>query len=73
MDESKKGHIHIITQAIDDITRIMAEIGFSAVTGPEAESDFYNFDALNFPKDHPHLQIVLALNLAKQDRANNRY
>lgn len=53
MDTEKKGHIHIITQAIDDIIRIMAEIGFSAVTGPETESDFYNFDALNFPKDHP--------------------
>ena len=53
MNENKKGHIHIITQAIDDIIRIMADIGFSAVTGPEAESGFYNFDALNFPKDHP--------------------
>lgn len=51
--DKEKGHIHIITQAIEDITRIMAEIGFSAVTGPEAESDFYNFDALNFPKGHP--------------------
>lgn len=49
----QKGHLHIISQAIDDIIRIMGEIGFKAVSGPEAESGFYNFDALNFPKDHP--------------------
>lgn len=54
MEESKKvGHNHIISQAIDDIIRIMGEIGFKPVSGPEAESGFYNFDALNFPKDHP--------------------
>ncbi len=52
-NESQKGHSHIISQAIDDIIRIMGEIGFSAVAGPEVESEFYNFDALNFPKNHP--------------------
>ncbi len=54
MEEGKKrGHNHIISQAIDEIVRIMGEIGFKPVSGPEAESGFYNFDALNFPKDHP--------------------
>lgn len=48
-----KGSNHIISQAIDDIIRIMGEIGFVPVSGPEAESEFYNFDALNFPKNHP--------------------
>lgn len=51
--ENHKGHSHIISQAIDDIIRIMGEIGFSAVSGPEVESEKYNFDALNFPKNHP--------------------
>jgi len=48
-----EGHPHIISQAVDDIIRIMGEIGFKPVSGPEAESEFYNFDALNFPKNHP--------------------
>ncbi len=51
--EEKKGRPHIITQAIDDIIRIMSKIGFSTVSGPEAESEWYNFDALNIPSDHP--------------------
>ncbi len=47
------GHIHPITQTIEEIKRIFAEIGFSAVDGPELETDYYNFSALNFPPDHP--------------------
>lgn len=53
MESKLNGHTHIISQAIDEIIRIMGEIGFKPVSGPEAESGFYNFDALNFPKDHP--------------------
>ncbi len=48
-----KGHLHPISQAIEDIRRIFKEMGFAIVEGPEVESEFYNFDALNFPKDHP--------------------
>lgn len=47
------GHFHPITQAIDKIARIFTGIGFDVVDGPEIESEWYNFDALNVPKDHP--------------------
>ncbi len=48
-----QGHFHPITQAIDKIARIFTDIGFSVVDGPEIESEWYNFDALNVPRDHP--------------------
>lgn len=47
------GHFHPITQAIDTISRIFMDIGFDVVDGPEIESEWYNFDALNVPRDHP--------------------
>lgn len=52
-DENLKGHIHPMTRAIEEIRKIFGELGFSLVEGPEIETEFYNFDALNFPKDHP--------------------
>ncbi len=47
------GHLHIITKALRDVARIFDQIGFAVVTGPELEGEFYNFDALNMPGDHP--------------------
>lgn len=47
------GHKHIVSQTLDDIRRIFHGMGFSVATGPELESDHYNFGALNFPHDHP--------------------
>lgn len=49
----KKGHLHPITQTIREIYAVFAELGFEVATGPELEYEFYNFDALNVPKDHP--------------------
>ncbi len=49
----KSGHLHIITQAVRDISAIFDKIGFSAQFGPELETEFYNFDALGTPEDHP--------------------
>jgi phenylalanyl-tRNA synthetase alpha chain len=48
-----RGTKHPLTQTMDEITRIFASMGFSVATGPEIETDYYNFGALNFPKDHP--------------------
>lgn len=48
-----QGHFHPITKAIDKVSRIFVSIGFDIVDGPELESEWYNFDALNFPRDHP--------------------
>lgn len=47
------GTTHPITQTIDEITRIFTRMGFETAVGPEVESDYYNFEALNFPPDHP--------------------
>jgi phenylalanyl-tRNA synthetase alpha chain len=49
----QQGHLHIMTQAIRDISLIFNKIGFSVATGPELETEFYNFDALNIPAHHP--------------------
>lgn len=42
-----------MSQAIREIADIFAELGFTVADGPELETDWYNFEALNFPKDHP--------------------
>lgn len=47
------GHLHLVTQAIREITHIFEHIGFSRVRYPEVEWDWYAFTALNFPDDHP--------------------
>ena len=47
------GHLHPITQAIEEITRIFEHIGFTRVRYPEVDWDHYVFEALNMPEDHP--------------------
>ncbi len=47
------GHLHIITQGIRDIALIFDKIGFQVAAGPELETEFHNFDALNIPALHP--------------------
>lgn len=47
------GNLHPITKVLDEIVGIFISLGFSVEEGPEVELDFYNFEALNFPKDHP--------------------
>ena len=47
------GSRHILTQTLDEIKSIFKNMGFSVHEGPELESDYNNFEALNFPVDHP--------------------
>lgn len=47
------GHLHLITQAIQEITSIFEKIGFTRVRYPEIDWDYYAFTALNFPANHP--------------------
>lgn len=47
------GRIHPISQVTDELTAIFADMGFSIAEGPDIETDFYNFTALNFPEGHP--------------------
>ena len=47
------GHLHLVTQAIEEITSIFEKIGFEKLRYPEVEWDWYAFEALNFPDNHP--------------------
>ncbi len=47
------GRIHPITQVIDEVVDIFSGLGFRVEGGPDIEQDYYNFEALNIPKDHP--------------------
>jgi len=48
-----QGKIHPVSQVIDEISSIFSEIGFSVAEGPDVESEYNNFTALNTPEDHP--------------------
>jgi phenylalanyl-tRNA synthetase alpha chain len=48
-----QGHTHPISQVVEQISMIFSSLGFEVALGPEVESEYYNFDALNIPSDHP--------------------
>ena len=52
----RNGTIHPVSQVTDEIIAIFADLGFSVADGPQIESDWYNFDALNMPAEHPARQ-----------------
>ena len=47
------GHLHLVTQAIERLEDVFVGMGFTVAEGPEVETDWHNFGALNFPPDHP--------------------
>lgn len=47
------GSLHPVTLVTDEVVEIFSRLGFAVAEGPEIEEDFYNFEALNIPKDHP--------------------
>ncbi|MCX6704854.1 MAG: phenylalanine--tRNA ligase subunit alpha, partial [Candidatus Woesebacteria bacterium] len=47
------GHLHPLTQVLKEVNKIFNYLGYQIADGPEIESDYYNFEALNIPKDHP--------------------
>jgi phenylalanyl-tRNA synthetase alpha chain len=49
----ESGRVHPITQVVDELTAIFADMGFAVAEGPDIETDDYNFTKLNFPEDHP--------------------
>jgi phenylalanyl-tRNA synthetase alpha chain len=50
---AETGHLHPITRVTRDMVRFFASLGFSVEEGPEVETDWYNFEALNIPPEHP--------------------
>lgn len=51
--KNKKGNLHPVTQVKDQLSEIFTSMGFEVYEGTEIENDYYNFTALNTPKDHP--------------------
>ena len=56
-DAQFQGRIHPVSQAMEEINAIFADMGFDVATGPDIESQFYNFTALNIPDAHPARQM----------------
>ena len=50
---TETGRVHPISQVIDELTAIFADMGFAVAEGPDIETDAYNFTMLNFPESHP--------------------
>ena len=61
-----EGSIHPITQVLDEITAIFADMGFAVAEGPDVEYDDYNFTKLNIPPDHPSRQMQDTFYVAPQ-------
>jgi phenylalanyl-tRNA synthetase alpha chain len=61
-----EGSIHPITQVLDEITAIFADMGFAVAEGPDVEYDDYNFTKLNIPPDHPSRQMQDTFYVARQ-------
>src|SRR5687767_6175961 len=51
--QAEAGRVHPISQVIDELTAIFADMGFAVAEGPDIETDDYNFTKLNFPEGHP--------------------
>jgi phenylalanyl-tRNA synthetase alpha chain len=49
----RRGHLHLVTQARDELEDVFVGMGFTVSEGPEVETDWFNFEALNFPLGHP--------------------
>ena len=74
--ETPLGHIHPLTRVYRDVRDIFVGMNFSVIDGPEIESEYYNFDALNIPEQHPSRDswdtFWLKQTNGKKQAANNR-
>ena len=66
-----QGTIHPVSQVTEEVTAIFADMGFAVAEGPQIESDFYNFDALNIPPHHPARQEFDTFYMHR-DKGDNR-
>ena len=70
--ERLTGAEHPITKTLHEITQVFASLGYSVGVGPEVETDFYNFESMNFPPGHPARDEQDTLVIANQDRRPQR-
>jgi phenylalanyl-tRNA synthetase alpha chain len=64
----KIGHPHPLSKVIREIYSVFRDIGYDVAQGPELETEFYNFDALNIPKDHPARDMQDTFWIKSKDR-----
>ena len=66
----ERGHLHLITQVQRELEDVFVGLGFQVAEGPEVETDWYNFEALNFPPGHPAraMQDTLYVDLGEQEQ-----
>ena len=64
------GTRHPLLQTLDHIKRIFMDMGFSVASGPLAETDYYNFEALNIPPDHPSRDMQDTFYLSDPEKSN---
>lgn len=62
--QPRVGRKHILTQMLEEITTVFLGLGFRVAEGPEVELDYYNFEALNIPQDHPARSLQDTLYIA---------
>lgn len=72
MKENQKGHLHPITQFTREVVDIFARMGFTVASGPELETEFYNFDALNIPSNHPSRDMQDTFWIKTKEKSDNR-
>jgi phenylalanyl-tRNA synthetase alpha chain len=72
--EALRGTIHPVSQVMDELAEIFADMGFAVAEGPEIEDEWFNFDALNIPETHParamHDTFYMAPRSAEEGRAH---
>jgi phenylalanyl-tRNA synthetase alpha chain len=66
------GAEHLITRTTNEITSVFAALGYSVGVGPEVETDYYNFESMNFPPGHPARDTQDTLVIANQERRSQR-
>ncbi|MBI2858046.1 MAG: phenylalanine--tRNA ligase subunit alpha [Chloroflexi bacterium] len=66
------GRLHPTTQAVNEVCRVFAGMGFEVIEGPEVESEYYNFEALNIPRDHPARDMWATLWVEQTVRGDQR-
>ena len=66
------GAEHPITKTLNEIVSVFAALGYSVGVGPEVETDFYNFECMNFPPGHPARDTQDTLVVAEQERRTQR-
>jgi len=66
----RQGTIHPVSQVMEEITAIFADMGFAVAEGPQIEDDWYNFDALNIPAEHPTRTEMDTFYMAQEEGDN---